>query len=394
MPARLGTVTCGHDLEGGRLSLTRLPALIDCHVHLRDPGFSQKETFFTGTQAALAGGITTLLDMPNTQPPVITQRAFRDKVRRAADQVVANVGFFFGAAQDGSTDYLSIADAACGLKVYINETFSTMRITELPALIAHFAAWPGPGPIAVHAEGNMLAACLALAGYYEQRLHVCHIARRAEIELIRKAKERGAPVTCEVTPHHLWLTEADASRLGPFGQMRPSLGSDDDRAALWEHLDVVDCFATDHAPHTVDEKRSSEPPPGVPGLETMLPLLLSAVHEGRLTLDDVIRRLHTNPARIFNIPTDPATSVEVDLETSQTIDSKSLHTRCGWTPFEGMKVVGAVRRVILRGMVAFSGDTIHARPGSGSLLFTSPSHSEHHPALPEVPLASNQEVDR
>lgn len=372
--------------------MIRLPALIDCHVHLRDPGFPQKETFFTGTQAALAGGITILLDMPNTQPPVTTQRAFREKARRAAAQVVADVGLFFGAAQDGSTGYLPDASAACGLKVYVNETFSTLRITQLPALIAHFAAWPGPSPIAVHAEGNMLAACLALADLYKQRLHVCHVARRAEIELIRRAKERGTPVTCEVTPHHLWLTEADGSRLGPFGQMRPSLGSDDDRAALWEHLDVVDCFASDHAPHTAEEKRGAEPPPGVPGLETMLPLLLTAVREGRLTLEDVIQRLHANPARIFRISTDPATFVEVDIEARWTIGTKPLYTRCGWTPFEGMEVVGAVRRVVLRGEVAFSDATIHAAPGSGRLLFASPSLDEGFPASQESSLPSRQEV--
>ncbi len=351
------------------LALVRLPALIDCHVHLRDPGFPHKETFLSGTQAALAGGITTVLDMPNTQPPVTRPEILAEKARRATEQAVCHVGLFYGAAQDGSPPDGSAARLACGLKIYVNETFTTLRISELPALVRHFAAWPGPGPIAVHAEGIALAACLALAGYYEQRLHVCHVARQADIGLIRRAKARGAAVTCEVTPHHLWLTEEDAARLGPLGQMRPALGTANDRAALWENLDVIDCFATDHAPHSLEEKRSDNPPPGVPGLETMLPLLLTAVHEGRLTLSQVVERLHFNPARIFRVPTDAETFVEVDSEARRTIEAAALFTRCGWTPFAGMTARGVVRRVVLEGRLVFADGQVLARPGSGRVLF-------------------------
>lgn len=354
------------------MALVRLPALIDCHVHLRDPGFPHKETFLSGTQAALAGGITTVLDMPNTRPPVTSPEILAEKARRAAEQAVCHVGLFYGAAQDGSTLYTSAAYLACGLKIYVNETFTTLRVGELPALVRHFAAWPGPGPIAVHAEGIMLAACLALAGYYDQRLHVCHVARQADVALIRRAKARGAAVTCEVTPHHLWLTEEDAARLGPLGEMRPSLGSARDRAALWENLDVIDCFATDHAPHSLEEKRGDNPPPGVPGLETMLPLLLTAVHEGRLTLAQVVERLHHNPARIFRIPMDAETFVEVDAEARRTIDAAALFTRCGWTPFAGMVTRGVVRKVVLEGRPAFADGQILAQPGSGRVLFADP----------------------
>jgi dihydroorotase-like cyclic amidohydrolase len=351
------------------LAFVRLPALIDCHVHLRDPGFPHKETFLSGTQAALAGGITTVLDMPNTQPPVTEPEILADKARRAAAQAVCDVGLFYGAAQDGRTPYASTAHLACGLKIYVNETFTTLRIQELPALVRHFAAWPGPGPIAVHAEGMMLAACLALATYYDRRLHVCHVPRRADIELIKRAKARGTAVTCEVTPHHLWLTEEDAIHLGPLGQMRPALASADDRAALWENLDVIDCFATDHAPHSLDEKRSTMPPPGVPGLETMLPLLLTAVGERRLTLDQLVERLHTNPARIFRIPTDAETFVEIDPDARRTITAEGLFTHCGWTPFAGLVTQGVVRKVVLRGQPAFADGQILNPPGSGRVLF-------------------------
>ena len=274
----------------------RLPGLVDVHVHLREPGYEQKETLRTGTHAALAGGITTVLDMPNTSPPTATLDRLRDKTQRATASVVCDVGFFLGATRD--TDPLTTAAAApyaCGLKIYVSETFGSLRLDDLAQLMAFFRTWPGPGPIAVHAEGLMLATCLALAQLYGQRVHVCHVSRRSEIELIHRAKQHRAAVTCEVSPHHLWLCEDDLPRLATRGQMKPPLATAADRAALWAHLDVIDCFATDHAPHTLAEKNSPQSPPGVPGLETMLPLLLTAVHEGRLTLDDLVSRLHTNP---------------------------------------------------------------------------------------------------
>ncbi len=173
-------------------------------------------------------------------------------------------------------------------------------------------------------------------------------------------------VTCEVTPHHLFLTEEDIPSLGPGrSEVRPRLASRADCAALWENLDVVDCFATDHAPHTLPEKEGLEPPPGFPGLETALPLLLTAVHENRLTVDDLIARLHTNPRRIFRLPKQPDTWVDVDLETRWEIRASLGYTRCGWTPFEGMQVRGRVQRVVLRGREIFSGGDLLAPPGSG-----------------------------
>jgi len=349
------------------LTRIRLPGLIDVHVHLREPGFTHKEDFLSGTQAALAGGIVTVLDMPNTSPPTITPEALLAKARLAAAKAVSDVGLFVGATDtDG---YVPCAPRAAGLKVYVNETFGSLRIDSLPTLMRIFRQWPGPGPITVHAEGIALAACLTLTRLYDQRLHVCHVAHAADIRLIAQAKAKGAQVTCEVTPHHLFLTQEDLPRLGPLGDMRPRLGTSADRDALWEHLDIIDCFATDHAPHTLEEKRGESPPPGVPGLETMLPLLLTAAHEGRLTLDGIVERLHHNPARIFGIPLDPETWTEVDLDARYTLGDSPLHTRCGWTPFAGMSVTGRVTRVALRNEIVFQDGVVLAQPGTGRVLF-------------------------
>jgi carbamoyl-phosphate synthase/aspartate carbamoyltransferase/dihydroorotase len=205
----------------------------------------------------------------------------------------------------------------------------------------------------VHAEGWQLVAAIGLARLYDRHVHCCHVARAADIALIRHAKEAGAPITCEVTPHHLTLTADDARRLGARGHMVPSLGTAADRDALWANLDVVDCIASDHAPHTLAEKRSAGPPPGVPGLETTLPLLLTAVHEGRLTQERLVELLYHGPRRVYGLPVQPETRVNVDLEASYLLDDASLHTKCGWTPFAGMRVRGRVHAVTLRGTIVY-----------------------------------------
>jgi carbamoyl-phosphate synthase/aspartate carbamoyltransferase/dihydroorotase len=232
-------------------------------------------------------------------------------------------------------------------------------------VLAHLQGWRGPGPVAVHAEGLMVPALAALAALTGTPVHFCHVSRAAEITVIRAAKEWGYPVTCEVTPHHLWLTEADLPGLGPLGLMRPSLATSADRDALWANLDVVDCVATDHAPHTLAEKHSATPPPGVPGLEALLPLLLTAVHEGRLTLARLMELTHTQPRAIFRLPAQPETWVEVDPLARWTFPSSGWHTQSDWSPFAGMTVTGRVVRTVMRGQIAYDDGQVLAAPGSG-----------------------------
>jgi dihydroorotase-like cyclic amidohydrolase len=177
-------------------------------------------------------------------------------------------------------------------------------------------------------------------------------------------------VTCEVCPHHLFLTRDDIPAISQGhpgrGEVRPRLATQEDVDALWKNLEVIDCFATDHAPHTLAEKDGENPPPGFPGLETMLPLLLSAVNAGRLTVDDLILRMYTNPRKIFSLPDQPETWIEVDENAAYEIKAGEMHSRCGWTPFEGWKVKGRIRRVVLRGMEACKDGKILAIPGFGN----------------------------
>ncbi len=211
------------------------------------------------------------------------------------------------------------------MKIYLNDTFGPLRVEDVPTMRACFQNWPREKLIAMHAEKQSVAVGIGLAATYGRAVHFCHISRRQEIELIADAKMRGLPVTCEVTPHHLFLTQEDAARLGPFGDMRPLLGSADDVDALWEHInDTIDCIATDHAPHTLAEKFSDTPPPGVPGLQTSLPLMLTAVAQNRLSLERLIELMHHNPRRIFDLPEQEDTHVEVDLTPSTIHNEESL----------------------------------------------------------------------
>lgn len=346
-----------------------LPGLVDVHTHLRVPGGEHKEDFASGTAAALAGGITTVLAMPNTTPPLSTPEVIEETRETAEATIRCDVGLFAGANPEQIGRLASCAPYTMALKIYLNSTFGPLRVDDLPMLETCFQNWPVRKPIAMHAEGQSVAVGIGLSAAYDRPVHFSHISRRVEIELIANAKDRGLPVTCEVTPHHLFLTSDDASRLGPLGNMRPRLATRADVNSLWDHIrDTIDCIATDHAPHTLDEKDGSNPPPGVPGLETSLPLMLTAVHEGRLTGERLIELMSTNPRRIFDLPPQPDTSVEVDLETGFQLTNDNLVTRCGWTPFAGMRVQGRVRRVILRGEIVFEDGQLLAEPGSGRLL--------------------------
>ncbi|MBX3056446.1 MAG: amidohydrolase family protein [Anaerolineae bacterium] len=345
-----------------------LPGLIDAHTHLRVPGGEYKEDFLTGTAAALAGGITQILAMPNTSPPLTLPDVMAHTLENARQNVVCDVGLFAGASPEQIDQLPTLAPYAVALKIYLNDTFGKLRVEDVPTLRACFQTWPREKLIAMHAEKQSVAVGIGLAATYERPVHFCHISRREEIELIADAKMRGLPVTCEVTPHHLFMDVTDRERLGMLADMRPVLGSPDDVAALWAHLqDTVDCIATDHAPHTLAEKESDNPPPGVAGLETSLVLMLTAVTENRLTLSRLLELMHSNPRRLYNLPAQPDTHVEVEM-TPTTIRNENLHSKCGWTPFHGRVVAGRVKRVVLRGQVVFEEGRVLAQPGSGMVI--------------------------
>lgn len=347
----------------------QLPGLVDLHVHMREPGAVHKEDWDSGTAAALAGGFTAVLAMPNTRPPITDAESLELVLESARAKARCDYAQFLGAGADNISQANILAARTAGLKMYLDQTYGPLRLDDMSDWLAHFAAWPTSQPIAAHAEGRSLAAVILMAALFDRTVHLCHVSLREEILLIRAAKEKGLKVTCEVTPHHLFLTKNDIASLGEgVSEVRPRLAEPADRDALWENLDVIDCFATDHAPHSLAEKESADPPPGFPGLETALPLLLNAVSVGRLTLEDLIERLHTNPRKIFNLPSQPDTYIDVDPHQLWEIRAAETFTRCGWTPFEGWKVHGRLRRVVLRGKEVFRDGQVLAAPGYGKNL--------------------------
>jgi len=346
-----------------------LPGLIDPHVHLREPGATHKEDWDSGTAAALAGGFTTVLAMPNTQPP-ITDAATLDLALSVA-QAKAHCDYaqYLGAGADNIETAMDLAPRVAGLKLYLDQTYGPLRLDDMTLWMQHFQRWPKRLPIVAHSESRTMAAVILLAAIYDRPVHIAHVSLREEILLIRAAKERGIKVTCEVAPHHLFLTAplSSGEGIGVRGiyEVRPRLASQSDVDALWANLEVIDCFATDHAPHTRDEKEGPKPPPGFPGLETALPLLLTAVADGRLTLDDLLLRMVTNPRKIFALPEQEQTWIEVDPAAEWEISARKLYSRCGWTPFEGWKVRGLVKRVVLRDQEVFRDGRVLASPGYG-----------------------------
>ncbi len=334
--------------------IVKLPGLMDAHVHLRVPGGEHKEDFFSGTAAALAGGFTTLLAMPNTHPPLVTLDTWRMAQAQANAQALCDVQLYAGASAAHLDALPALGREAVALKIYADETYGPLRVNDLATLLTCFCRWPRDKVIAMHAEGRTIAVGIGLAAALGRSVHFCHISRKEELDLITAAKRSGVFVTCEVTPHHLFLTKADAVRLGPRGDMRPTLATQSDVDALWAHLETtIDCIATDHAPHTLAEKHSENPPPGVPGLETALPLMLTAVAEARITLERLVALMAHNPRRIFGLPEQPETWVEVDLAAKSTIPATGFFTKCEWSPFTGLPVQGRVLRVCLRGRVVF-----------------------------------------
>jgi carbamoyl-phosphate synthase/aspartate carbamoyltransferase/dihydroorotase len=344
----------------------QLPGLIDPHVHIREPGATHKEDWDSGTAAALAGGFTLVLAMPNTQPPITDEATLDLAMSSARAKARCDYAQYLGAGPDNVQAAACLAENAAGLKLYLDQTYGPLRLDDMELWRQHFAAWPRSRPIVAHAEGRTLAAAILMAALYDRALHLAHVSTREEILLIRAAKEKGIPVTCEVTPHHLFLCDADLPRLGP-GQceVRPRLAAAADRDALWQNLDVIDCFASDHAPHTPAEKNGPNPPPGFPGLESALPLYLTAVSEGRLTIEDIIARCVTNPRRIFNLPIQPETWIEIDPTYHGEIRAANTYTRCAWTPFEGYPVRGHLVRTVLRGQEAYRDGKILSAPGTG-----------------------------
>lgn len=344
--------------------IIRLPGLIDVHTHVREPGKSYKEDWSSITKCALAGGVTGICVMPNTDPAIVDEKTF-DYVKSIAERKAhCDYAIYVGANSSNYNSINKISSRAAALKMYLNNTYGTLLLENAGDWVEHIKNWTYDTPLCTHAESKALPGILHLANIYNKKIHICHVARKEEIEIIRDSKKAGMDITCEVAPHHLFMNGCDRHDLGDLSTVKPPIMESEDVKALWDNMDIIDIFATDHAPHTVEDKKKTGCP-GFPGLETALPLLLTAVQQGRLTLDDIILRYHTNPIKIFNLPKQENTYIEVDLDKKWVIPDKMTFSKCGWTPFVGKEVYGMVKRVVIRGHVVYVDGEILAEDGFG-----------------------------
>ncbi|MBE9127889.1 dihydroorotase, partial [Coleofasciculus sp. LEGE 07081] len=383
------------DKEIDATGLTLLPGVIDPQVHFREPGLEYKEDLFTASCACAKGGVTSFLEMPNTRPLTTTQAALDDKLRRAADKCLVNYGFFIGATAENLPD-LRDAQPTCGIKIFMGSMHGPLLVDIEERLDPIFAE--GSRLIAVHAEDqtrimarrqefagisdpaihsqiqdnqaalNATQLALKLSKKYQRRLHILHLSTAEEAELLRQDKPSW--VTAEVTPQHLLLNTSAYEKIGTLAQMNPPLRSPHDNEVLWQALldGVIDFIATDHAPHTLEEKAQPYPnsPSGMPGVETSLPLMLTQAVQGRCSVAQVSNWMSTAVAKAYQIPKKVAIApgydadlVLVDLDNYHPVRREELLTKCGWSPFEGWNLTGWPLYTIVGGQVVFERGQLH-----------------------------------
>lgn len=330
----------------------RWPGLIDVHTHLRDPGATWKEDFIHASRAALSGGFTYILDMPNNPVPTFSRDALDDKIKRSRN-LGCEIGFHFGTDGKNLQQFSLVWNDphVFGLKLYCNHTTGNFLMDDPVIIEKAMRAWKSEKPILLHAEGEILGQVLQIAYTLKKRIHVCHVSVKKDILTILLFKNKGMSLTCGVCPHHLYFTKEDEKILGSYVLMKPYLGNLDDQDALWSAIidRTIDIVESDHAPHTIEEKKSSTPPFGVPGLETSLGLMLLAVHQKRLTEEDIKRLMYTNPKLIFHIPDQDETFLEFDPVKPWVVRNSDLQTKCRWSPFDGRQLFGKVERTVVNG---------------------------------------------
>lgn len=393
--AAIGEIAVGDGIESLDLSGRHLlPGVIDSQVHFREPGLEHKEDLETGTLAALKGGVTCIFEMPNTNPSTTTAEALNDKLRRASGRAHCHYAFFIGASPENISRLaeLETLPGCVGVKIFMGSSTGSLLVEkdeDLEKILAQ-----GKRRVAVHSEDeSMLRArkkiaeeshdvrmhpvwrdeqtallstqrLLRLAKKTGRPVHVLHVTTQEEMSELRAAKKQGLDCTVECTPQHLTLAAPDCyDEIGTLAQMNPPIREARHREALWQALreGVVDVIGSDHAPHTLEEKRKTYPqsPSGMPGVQTMLPLMLDHLNRGRVSLPHLTHLLCSMPARIYGLKNKgllqigyDADLTVVDLGKEMTIAEEWLASRCGWSPFTGRKVKGWPVGVFLNGRKA------------------------------------------
>jgi len=394
-------------------NLLVLPGLIDAHVHLRDEGKAYKEDFYSGTAAAAAGGITTVLDMPNNDPVTMSAETLGNRMEIAKKKILVNVGFYSEFPRNMKEIENIVTEGAVAFKLFMVEQVGGLNIDDDEALLEAFKTVGGlKVPVAVHAEDrttlkkaedevkraktndieaflkahsenaevNAVKRLLNIVKQTGTHVHFCHISTENGLKMITEGKKSGMPVTCETTPHHLFLSVADLRRIGTLALTMPPVREKSQTAALWEGIKNrwIDILASDHAPHTLEEKKAKviwDVKVGIPGLETTLPLLLTEVKRGRLSIADMVRLMSEKPAEIFKLKDrgflkegNSADLTVVDLKRKYKIDASKFHSKAKYSPFDGWIVEGKPVKTFVNGQLIMDEGKIVAKAESREII--------------------------
>jgi len=390
-----------------------LPGLIDPHVHLRNQQLAYKEDFFSGTAAAAAGGVTLTVDMPNNRPVTMDSISLRERMRLAERRAVVNVAFYSAFPQKLEEVPSIVKEGAVAFKLYLQEQIGGLEVDDDKLLLQAFNRVANMRvPVAVHAEDRTILEAkrremekagrkdvwayakarppeaearairriVQLAKDCEVHVHFCHVSSAVGLHAFLRAKKDGLHVTCEVTPHHLLLSAEHLERYGTLALVNPPLRTRKDTTALWYALKqgLIDALASDHAPHALQEKNVEsvwEAKPGIAGLETTLPLLLTEVSEGRLTITDLARLTSEKPAEILNLKDrgrlkegNWADIVVVSMNRKYKIDASNFHSKANFSPFDGWRVKGEPIMTFVNGQLVMDKGEIVAKPGASQIV--------------------------
>jgi dihydroorotase (multifunctional complex type) len=382
-------------------------------VHLRDQQLAYREDFTTGTAAAAAGGVTTVIDMPNNRPVTMDSQSLRERIQLAEKRIVINIAFNSAFPRRIAEIPRIVSEGAVGFKLYLLEQIGGVNIDDENALERAFKMIAETKvPIAVHAENKTtvekakkkmqsserddfkafseahptsaevkaIQHVTRLAQDSEAHVHICHVSSKNGLQTIQKAKATNASITCEVTPHHLLLTTLSLKKIGNLALMLPPLRTKADTETLWEALrqGLIDTVASDHAPHSMEEKTAQsiwEVKPGIAGLETLLPLMLTEVNKNRLTIAEFVRLTSGRPAEIFHIENRGrlnegcfADIVVVDINREYKIDASRFKSKAKFSPFDGWKVKGKPVKTFVNGQLVMDEGEIVAKPGTGRII--------------------------
>lgn len=391
-----------------------IPGLFDCHVHIREPESREREDFVSASSAAASSGITTIMVMPNTSPPIDNQETFQEVIQAGNSKSVVDFTVAVDANPNETSEYpdlvrrgaasfeitmtsfpeeerpgllgtmQEISRLGVPLSVFSVDRFVVEHVSRAlrevqgrKDFLAHAESYPPVSEVAGLARILMLAKAAGV------RLHLRQITTRPSVDLIQWAKNNHMQLTSEVNPHHLFLTQTDLERLGPVAKMTPPLRTEDDVEALWLALRsrIIDVVSTDHAPHLDEEKRRGnldvwKAPSGIPGVETLLPLLLRAIHEGRIEWPTLVSSACENPARIFGLYPRKGTLrlgadadlVQIDPTVEWSLQPSDLLSKAKLSPFCGLKFKGRPIMTMLRGRVVYEHRKIQAPPGTGKFI--------------------------